>query len=106
MGAQSKKKTFSFSLTTEEQASLMRLAKKGNFANRNEWLLAIIEASDALALTPELNADHRKVLRPCKEDQLNAMAAEPTAEESENYRAKKSPLGSPQYPARSKRKVS
>lgn len=64
MGGQSKKKTFSFSLTEEEAGELLALTKKTKFADRNEFLLALIEAAKFLNLAPFIDEHDMRVLRP------------------------------------------
>lgn len=63
MGSQSKKKTFSFSLSDDEAAEVIKLAAEAGF-DRNEWILAIMEAHTALDLRPRLDANNRRILRP------------------------------------------
>lgn len=78
MGAQSKKKTRSFSLTDDEFAQLLARVEAHNFDDRNEYLLALVEADSALPLEIALHPQTKgRVLRPtAKAIQHYAAAAE------------------------------
>lgn len=60
---QVKRKAQSFSLTAEEKAQFLDRARKHGY-KRTEYLLALMEAADALSLQPTLDANYNKVLRP------------------------------------------
>jgi hypothetical protein len=64
MGAQTKKKTRSFSLTDEEWSHLLDRVKYHGFDDRNEYLLALLESDKFLSLDVSLDATKQKVLRP------------------------------------------
>jgi hypothetical protein len=65
MGQQSKKKTVSFSLTDEEKNEVMAGTASHGLSDRNEYLLALMEADRALGLAPVFDvAARRIVLRP------------------------------------------
>jgi hypothetical protein len=82
MGRQSKKKTFSFSLTEEEAAEVLALTKRSNFADRNEFLLALIEAAKFLNLAPAIDEHDRLVLRPRAREYRQTEPAELVAAET------------------------
>ena len=68
MGSQSKKKTFSFSLTEAEAGEVLALTNKLKFSDRNEFLLALLEAAKFLNLVPAIDTEHKRVLRPRQPD--------------------------------------
>jgi len=61
---QGKKKSVSFSLSSEELQSFLERASAHGFSDRNDYLLALLEADLALRLAPVFDpADRRLVLR-------------------------------------------
>lgn len=65
MGHQAKKKTVSFSLTDEERGEVMAGTTSHGLHDRNEYLLALMEADRALGLAPVFDVTARRiVLRP------------------------------------------
>lgn len=73
MGRQVKKISRSFSLSDEEFADVLGRAKSHDFADRNEYLLALVEADKALHLAPVFDPTLRKiVLRPSLEGKPKA----------------------------------
>lgn len=63
MGKQVKKKARSFSLTDHEFEQLLSRMAHHGFEDRNLYLLALIEADEALDLEVALDETKRKVLR-------------------------------------------
>lgn len=66
---QVKRRSRTFSLTNEEMASLLEGAARHGYGDRNEYLLALVEADIGIPLAPALDG-HRKVLRPAKSSEL------------------------------------
>jgi len=62
---QGKKKSVSFSLSNEELQSFLERANAHGFNDRNDYVLALLEADLALRLAPVFDPkDRRLVLRP------------------------------------------
>jgi len=60
-----KKKSVSFSLSNEELQSFLERASAHGFGDRNDYVLALLEADLALRLAPVFDPkDRRLVLRP------------------------------------------
>lgn len=77
MGKQVKKKARSFSLTDEEFDQLLARMKHHGFDDRNLYLLALIEADEALQMEVTLDAAKQKVLRSEQGLRLAAETATP-----------------------------
>lgn len=59
-----KKKGRSFSLTDKELSRIEKRSTVHGFADRNEYLLALLEADERLELEAKLDENRRRVLRP------------------------------------------
>ena len=77
MGKQVKKKARSFSLTDQEFEQLLSRMAHHGFDDRNLYLLALIEADEAMQLEAALDPSKRKVLRSNTELRLAAESPAP-----------------------------
>ncbi len=74
MGIQIKKKARSFSLTDEEFDLVLQRVKTHGFSDRNDYLLALVDADISTGLEAILGPQKQKLLRPTQP--VNWMAAE------------------------------
>ena len=64
MGQQIKKKARSLSLTDDEWAAFLGRVDHHRFRDRNEYLMALVEADNALHMRVALDEENQRVLRP------------------------------------------
>lgn len=68
---QIKRKAKTFSLTDEEMQVILSRVRHHHFKDRNEYVLALVEVDQHLAMEVELDAAKQKVLRPSSHPELS-----------------------------------